>query len=77
MPDYGLTSYKSRHLTATSTTLLYEWYTNWQSCDGIDNIRAVLKTRNAAASNFQWQPAIQYAAYRPDEPGSPAALRVC
>lgn len=62
-----------RHLFATSSTVQYEWFTGWLSTDGIDNIRAVLKGKNAGAS-FTWQLAIQYAAVRSDEPGSPATL---
>lgn len=37
-------------------------------CDGVDNVRAVIKAKNSAA-NFQWQLAVQYAAVRVDSPG--------
>lgn len=65
--------YVEHHLVATSGTTQYAWFTDWMSADGVDNIRAVLKCKNGDA-NFGWQLAIQYAAVRPDAPGSPATL---
>lgn len=63
-----------RHLVVTNTVVQYEWFTGWMSCDGVDNIRAVLKCKNATDNNFNWQLAIQYAAVRADNPGAPGTL---
>lgn len=72
MPAFAnVTRYIEQRLIATDTTTLYRWFTRWMPTDGIDNIRAVLKAKNAG---IVWQPAIQYAAVRADEPGSPAAI---
>lgn len=65
--------YVEHHLVATSTTVLYQWFTDWLPADGVDNIRAVLKCKNGGAS-FSWQLAIQTAAVRADAPDSPALL---
>jgi len=69
----NLTDYTEQRLISTSTTVQYAWFTDWETCDGIDNIRAVLKSKNSSAA-FGWQLAIQYAAVRADDPGSPATL---
>lgn len=70
MPFANLIPYVERHLAATSTTVLYAWLTGWQSADGVDSIRAVIKTKNAVEA-FQWQLAIQYAEVRADAPSAP------
>jgi len=73
----NLTNYAERHLVATSSTTQYAWFTGWQSANGIDNIRAVLKAKNAGAVGalpLQWQLAIQYAEVRADAPGSPSVI---
>jgi len=63
----------SRHLSCQTTGTFYEWFTPWMSCDGVDNIRAVLKAKNASA-NLAWQLVVQYAAIRVDNPGSATTL---
>lgn len=69
----NLTQRLETHLVCTTTTAQYEWFTDWMPTEGIDNIRAVMKAKNASG-NFQWQLAIQYAAVRPDDPTAPATL---
>lgn len=69
MPNFrNLTRYNESHLVSTTTTTQYAWFTDWMSADGIDNIRAVLKCKNASGANFRWQLAIQYAEVRADAP---------
>lgn len=70
----NLTRYAERRLVATSSTVQYAWFTGWMTADGVDNVRAVLKAKNASGSSFNWQLAIQYAPVRIDEPGAPATL---
>lgn len=75
MPNFrNLTQYREAHLVSTTTTTQYSWFTDWMTADGITNIRAVLKCKNASGANFRWQLAIQYAAVRADNPGTPATL---
>lgn len=75
MPDFAnLMPYTEERLVATSTTVQYEWYTDWMPTEGIDNIRSVLKGKNATGSYFSFQLAVQYAAVRVDEPGAPGTL---
>lgn len=69
----NLTAFTQRRLVATSSTVVYEWFTEWLPCDGVDAIRAVLKAKQAGA-NFAWQLAIQYAPVRVDEPDAPSTL---
>jgi len=69
MPAFrNLTRCREAHLVSTTTTTQYEWFTGWMSADGIANIRAVVKCKNASGANFRWQVAIQYAEVRGDEP---------
>ncbi|MBK7400382.1 MAG: hypothetical protein IPJ34_30040 [Myxococcales bacterium] len=70
----NLTPYTEAHLVATSTTEQYAWFTDWMSTAGIDNLRSVLKCKNATGAYFQWRLAIQYAAVRSDEPDAPSTL---
>jgi len=70
----NLTRYAEHHLVATSSTVQYEWYTDWLPTDGVDNIRAVLKAKNTSGGQFGWQLAIQYATVRADNPDTPGTL---
>ncbi len=71
----NLTQYAECHLVSNNTgTTLYQWFTDWMCCDGVDAIRAVLKAKNATSANFSWQLAIQYAPVRSDNPDAPAAI---
>lgn len=70
----NLTEYNEAHVVATSSTEQFEWLTGWMPTEGVDNIRAVLKAKNATGSGFQWRLAIQYAAVRADNPGTPATF---
>ncbi|MBK7395781.1 MAG: hypothetical protein IPJ34_05605 [Myxococcales bacterium] len=69
----NLTAQIQRHLISNNTTPLQEWFTDWMSCDGIDNIRLVIKVKNSGAS-FSWQPIVQYAAVRVDSPGAATTI---
>jgi hypothetical protein len=75
MPAFAnLTRYIERRLVSPSNTTVYEWFTTWMPTEGIDNIRAVLKSKNATSANFNFQLAIQYTAVRGDNPGAPSTL---
>ncbi len=71
----NLTAQVERHLVSNNTTPLQEWFTDWMSCDGVDNIRSVLKSKNATGASFSFQLVIQYVPVRVDaNPTAPTTL---
>lgn len=62
-----------KHLVATSTEVVYEWFTGWRPTTGVKNVRFVLK-RRAVTGSFQCRPCYQLAQVRSDNPDAPTLL---
>ena len=61
------------HLVATSTTVVYEWFTPWMLATGLDTVKAAIRRRGTGAT-FQCQLAMQVAPVRTDKPNDPSVL---
>lgn len=62
-----------KHLVSTSTSYVYEWFTDWMPAIGLDTVRATIKHKAAAAA-FQTKFAIQTANVRTNNPNAAATL---
>lgn len=71
MPCGKSTGAKQRQIVAYSTTVAYEWFTDWMPCVGMDSMRAVMKIKASSNAYFQGQICIQVASVRTDEPDQP------
>lgn len=61
------------HLIATSTDVLYYWFTGWQPAIGLDDIKSGVHLKGISG-NIQARLAIQVANVRTDNPSTPAIL---
>lgn len=67
----GLSKKSQKRLNAFSTTVAYEWFTDWLPAIGMDSAMVVLKGRAASSVQFQAQVVMQTAAVRTDQPSDP------
>jgi len=62
-----------RTLSTVSTTMAYEWLSDWTSAMSVDSVKAIVECRNLTG-NFECKLAYQVAAIREDNPSAPVAV---
>ncbi len=62
-----------KHLVTTSTTDVYEWFTEWMPAIGLDESTIVMKIAELTG-NFRATPCVQTAMVRTDKPNAPVVL---